>query len=153
VKLLLATFGFGLLSSAVPVANIEAFLAAGTTQNAATWWALAGAATIGQMLGKVGFYLLGRQSLDWAWLRRRTEHGSGAKWWGRLNSMAEQRWEVTWLVVLFSAFVGFPPFAIVSVLAGQLKVPLLAFVVLGSAGRFARFATIVLGMESVLDWI
>jgi hypothetical protein len=97
VKLLLATFGFGLLSSAVPVANIEAFLAAGTTQNAATWWALAGAATIGQMLGKVGFYLLGRQSLDWAWLRRRTEHGSGAKWWGRLNSMADQRWEVTWL--------------------------------------------------------
>lgn len=153
MKLLLATFGFGVLSSAVPIANIEAFLAAGTTQRAATWWALAGAATIGQMLGKIGFYLLGRQSLDWAWMRRRTQHGSGAKWWGRLTWAAGQRREVTWLVVLFSAYVGVPPFAVVSVLAGQLRISLLAFVVFGSAGRFARFATIVLGVESVLDWI
>jgi len=152
VTLLAATFGFALLSAIVPIANIEAFLAAGTAAGSSTWWALALVATAGQMLGKVGFYLLGRESTQWAWVRRRTAGGKAERWLARLTLTAERRPWSTWLVVAASAVVGIPPFAIVSVLAGQVRVPLVVFLVVGSAGRFVRFAAIVLGVESLTEW-
>ncbi len=151
MSLLVATFGFGVLSAIVPVANIETFLGAATTQSGALWWALALAATVGQMLGKVGFFLLGRGSTEWAWVRRRLAKGKGEERLARLTRAAERRPWSTWLVLAASAVVGIPPFAIVSVLAGQLRVPLSVFLVIGSAGRFVRFAAIVLGVESVSE--
>lgn len=151
MTLLAATFGFGVLSAVVPVANIEAFLGAAAVTSGAPWWLLVLVATFGQMLGKVGFYLLGRESLQWAWIRRRVERAEGRRWLARLTRATEQRPWTSWAAVGVSAVVGIPPFAIVSVLAGQVRLSLTAFVVIGSAGRFVRFAAIVLGVESVSD--
>ncbi|MDQ3105042.1 MAG: hypothetical protein M3Q87_07445 [Actinomycetota bacterium] len=151
MTVLLATVGVCLASAWIPVINAEAYLAAVATQQPLPWWALALAATVGQMIGKVGFFLLGRQSLSWGWLTRRMAKANVGRWVDRMTGAAEARPWAAWAVVLASAGVGLPPFAVISFLAGQVRVSLLAFCVLGSAGRFARFAGIVLGVESLTD--
>ena len=148
---LAATFGVCLVSAWVPIVNAEAYLAAVATQQPGAWWALAAAATAGQMLGKVGFFLLGRQSLSWQWLARRMERANVDRWIARMTRTADARPWVAWAVVLASAGIGFPPFAVISFLAGQVRVSLLAFCLLGSIGRFARFGGVVLGVESLTD--
>jgi len=47
--------------------------------------------------------------------------------------------------VFASASSGFPPFAIVAVVAGQLRMSLPLFFVLGLAGRWLRFAAVLGG--------
>ena len=46
--------------------------------------------------------------------------------------------------VLVSAFTGLPPFYIVSILSGTLRIPFLVFFGPGTIGRLARFAIMVL---------
>ena len=48
-------------------------------------------------------------------------------------------------LVFLSAASGFPPFAIVAVLAGQLRMSLTLFFVLGLLGRWLRFAAVLGG--------
>ena len=151
MTILAATVGVCLVSAWVPVVNAEAYLGAVATQQPVAWWALALAATVGQMLGKVGFFLLGQRSLSWRWLARRLAKTKVDRWVDRMTRAAESQPWAAWGIVLASASVGIPPFAVISFLAGQARVSLVAFVVLGSIGRFARFAGIVLGVESVAD--
>ena len=47
--------------------------------------------------------------------------------------------------MFLSAASGFPPFAILAVLAGQLRMSLAVFFVLGLAGRWLRFAAVLGG--------
>ena len=47
-------------------------------------------------------------------------------------------------VTAVSAFVGLPPFAVVSVLAGTVRMRWWLFAVIGLAGRFGRFLAILL---------
>ena len=54
---------------------------------------------------------------------------------------------LTGALVLVSAFSGFPPFAILAVLAGQLRMHLALFFVLGLAGRWLRFTAVLGGAE------
>jgi len=56
------------------------------------------------------------------------------------------------LVLLASATFGFPPFAILSVIAGQLRIALPLFLVTGMVGRTLRFAGI-LGAASWLTYL
>ena len=49
--------------------------------------------------------------------------------------------------MFLSAFSGFPPFAILSVLAGQLRMSLTLFFVLGLVGRWLRFTAVLGGAE------
>ena len=46
-----------------------------------------------------------------------------------------------------SAFSGFPPFAILAVLAGQLRMQLALFLGLGLLGRWLRFTAVLGGAE------
>ncbi len=151
MTVLAATLGVCLVSAWVPVVNAEAYLGAVATQEVVAWWALALAAAAGQMLGKVGFFLLGRQSLSWGWLTRKMARARVDRWVDRMTRAADARPTAAWAVVLTSAAVGLPPFAVISFLAGQVRVSLTAFVLLGTVGRFARFAGIVLGVESLAD--
>ncbi len=48
-------------------------------------------------------------------------------------------------LLLFSAATGFPPFAIVAVLAGQLRMNVALFLVVGTVGRTLRFAAFLGG--------
>jgi len=153
VTVLLATVGVCLVSAWVPVVNAEAYLGVVATQEPVAWWALALAATLGQMIGKIGFFLLGRQSLSWRWLARKMAQTKLERWVDWMTRTADARPYASWSVLLASAAIGIPPFAVISFLAGQVRVSLTAFVVLGSVGRFVRFAGIVLGVESLADMV
>jgi membrane protein YqaA with SNARE-associated domain len=150
--LLLSTFGYCLLSAVFPLANAEAYLGAlaATDHGGSTVWLLAATASAGQTVGKVAFYSLGRSSLNWAWVRKKTET---VKWQARLAKWQEtihgKRWAATALL-LASAFLGIPPLAVVSVIAGQLKSPLPLFVVAVFVGRTMRFAALLGGVDALV---
>jgi membrane protein YqaA with SNARE-associated domain len=151
MTLLLATFGVALASAWIPVIPIEAYIGGAVAESSQSWWALALAATVGQMFGKIFIFELGRQSMEWAWLQRRMAKYDVEKYVTRLTEASERRPYVSDLVVLGSAVVGIPPFAVVSLVAGQLRVSLTRFLVWGSIGRFIRFAAVALGVAQLVD--
>jgi membrane protein YqaA with SNARE-associated domain len=144
MKLIAATFFYCIASALVPVINAEAYVGGvAAVLGGTSTWVVAATAAAGQMVGKVVYYLLGQNSLKWEWVRKKTESerwkASFEKWQRRIGG---NPW-VAALVLLVSASVGLPPFAIMAVLAGQLRVPLPLFVVVGFVGRLVRFASIL----------
>ena len=59
----------------------------------------------------------------------------------RVAAAADRPW-LLGALCLCSAAVGLPPFAIMAVLLGRLRMPVLAFLLLGGAGRLLRFAVV-----------
>ena len=104
-------------------------------------WLLGFAAAFGQMVGKVVWYYLGANSLHWGWVAQGIETPKAQ---ARLETVADPHPRAAGArparLVFASAFSGFPPFAIVAVLAGQLRMSLPSFFVLGLVGRWLRFA-------------
>jgi membrane protein YqaA with SNARE-associated domain len=148
--LILTTFAYMAVSALIPVFNAEAYLAGVAATVVADadpvkLWLLGLLAAGGQMVGKVLWYCAGRYALEWRWLKRRTSsprwQANVAKWQRRIGD----RWWLAALFLLASAVIGFPPFAVMSVLAGQLKVPLPVFVVTGLVGRTVRFSALLSG--------
>jgi membrane protein YqaA with SNARE-associated domain len=142
---LLGVIGVAVASALVPIINIEAYLGVrGSVGGLGNVWVLGFAAAAGQMLGKVVWYYLGASSLSWGWVRRRIETPKAAARLEKWRSRTHERPLVTGSLVLVSAASGFPPFAILAVLAGQLRMSLTLFLALGLIGRWLRF-TAVLG--------
>jgi membrane protein YqaA with SNARE-associated domain len=146
---LLAVLGVGFVSALVPLVNIEAYLGVrGSVAGMQNIWLLGFAAALGQMLGKLIWYSLGASSLRWHWIRRRVETPKARarleKWRGR----TVERPVVAGALVLLSATVGFPPLAILAVLAGQLRMNLAMFFTLGLVGRWVRFCALLGGADS-----
>jgi membrane protein YqaA with SNARE-associated domain len=148
--LILTTLAYMAVSALIPLFNAEAYLAGVAATVAADadpvkLWLLGLLAGVGQMIGKVLWYCAGRYALDWRWLKRRTSgarwQANVAKWQRRIND----RWWLAALLLFASAVLGFPPFAVMSVLAGQLKVPVPVFVVTGLVGRTVRFGALLTG--------
>lgn len=144
--LILSTFLYCIASALIPVINAEAYVAGVGALFHGDQWELLGislVAAAGQMVGKVAYYLLGRSSLNWSFIKKKLESprwkASFEKWQGRLGGNRV----LASFVLLVSALFGFPPFAILSVLAGQMRVPLPLFIVTGLVGRFGRFAAIL----------
>lgn len=147
MKDLLALLVLGFASALVPVINIEAYLAVrAAVGGVAGLWTLAFVAAAGQMTGKLIWYQVGASSLGWGWVRRRVERPKAQArlelWRGRTHD----RPGVAGAVVLASGVLGLPPFAIVAVVAGQLRMNLALFVVLGLLGRWVRFAGVLGGV-------
>jgi membrane protein YqaA with SNARE-associated domain len=140
---LLPTFGYCILSALIPALNTEAYLALLAARKSAPLWPLAIVAAAGQMVGKVVYYYIGKSSLEWQWVKRRTDNPRFqeglAQWRERL---ADRPW-IAGATVFVSASVGIPPFAIVAVLAGTLRMSLTTFVLVGFVGRTLRFASIL----------
>jgi membrane protein YqaA with SNARE-associated domain len=134
-------------SALVPLVNIEAYLgvrgAVSTVSTAERLLLMGLVAAFGQMVGKLVWYRLGASSLGWGWVRRRLENPSAqarlARWRGRTSD----RPLVAGVLVFGSAFSGLPPFAILSVVAGQLGMSVLAFFTLGLLGRWLRFSAVL----------
>ena len=152
MTLLASTLGVCFLSALVPVVNAEAYLGGvGIVVAGVGVWAVSAAAALGQTAGKVIWYFLGRSSLQWGWVRRRTE---SAAWQARFATW-QRRTRGSPLVVsalvFVSAVVGLPPLAVISVLAGQLAMPLAFFVSACFAGRLLRFAAVLGGVAFLVD--
>lgn len=102
------------------------------------------AAGVGQTLGKIAYYYLGKGTLDIAWLHRKAGRtGRWTEWLARWRAKAEGRpWSTAGLVAV-SSFSSIPPFMVICVLAGAVRVPLLTFVLVTLATRTARFLLLV----------
>ena len=143
--LALVVLGFG--SALIPVLNIEAYLAIrAAVSDVDSIWSLALAAALGQMLGKLVWYRLGASSLGWGWVRRKVEKPKAKARLELWRARTHQRPVVAGALVLVSGFSGLPPFAVLSVLAGQLRMNVMLFFTLGLLGRWLRFATVLGGM-------
>jgi len=142
----LALLGLGFLSALVPLVNIEVILAARAAAVATGGlWTLSFAAALGQMFGKVVWYYLGANALNWGWVRRKVETPKAEARLQVWRIRTQERPVVAGGLVFLSAASGFPPFAIVAVLAGQLRMSLTLFFVLGLLGRWLRFAAVLGG--------
>jgi membrane protein YqaA with SNARE-associated domain len=148
VQDLLAMLLWSFTSALVPLVNLEAYLGVrGSVGGMDNVWLLGFVAGFGQMVGKLVWYYLGASSLSWGWVRRRIDKPKAQARLETWRARTHDRPVVAGTLVLASAFSGFPPFAILAVLAGQLRMSLPLFFFLGLAGRWLRFTAVLGGAE------
>jgi membrane protein YqaA with SNARE-associated domain len=151
---LLATTGTALLGSVLPVVNIELYLIGVLSLvDGLPWWALALAATVGQLAGKTLFFMAGKGSVRLGErLGRMTQVPSNnrtARWLEQFRRKAEQR-PVWGLAVLFvGAVTGIPPFTVMSFVSGAAGARLPSFLVVSFVGRTAHFLAVAGAPELV----
>ncbi|GGD06185.1 VTT domain-containing protein [Nocardioides daphniae] len=136
--LVLSTLLCAAVSALFPVVNAEVYVASiAVTSGSSVWLALA--AAVGQMVGKSIWYLAGLGGTRIPWIATKLAR---PKWQARLekwHARTDGRPVATMMLFFVSALTGFPPFAVLSVLAGVLRLRLWVFLVAGTAGRFLRF--------------
>ena len=103
-------------------------------------------AVAGQMTGKCFVYWAGLKGAKAASPRvaRALE-----RWRGRMT----RRPSSPTTIVLFSSLVGFPPFFVITAVAGALRLNFPAFLAAGSAGRLIRFGALVFVPQMVIGWL
>lgn len=135
--LYLSTYSIAVISGFVPVVNIEVYLvwvAAFTPRSQGLPIAIL--ATLGQMTAKTLMYLGGAGILKIT--LRKPEEKIAA-----IQKKFESWKNRTSLFIFLSAFLGVPPFYLVSVASGALKIKLPLFLIAGLTGRFLRFGITV----------
>lgn len=135
--LYLSTYIIAVISGFVPVVNIEVYLvwvAAFTPRSQGLPIAIL--ATLGQMTAKTLMYLGGAGILKIT--LRKPEEKIAA-----IQKKFESWKNRTSLFIFLSAFLGVPPFYLVSVASGALKIKLPLFLIAGLTGRFLRFGITV----------
>lgn len=150
---LLLLLGVSFVSAFVPVVNLEAYLVGQAAIAPGGVVASALVAALGQMLGKAVWYELGANIARVPWLAAKV---NSAKWQAKHDELETQLSGRPWLTagtLLLSAAVGLPPFAIMAVLAGDLKVPRLLFWATGFVGRFVRFFVTLGAADQILAWL
>lgn len=150
MKLLLLTFGFGVVSAVIPIFNMEAYIAvvyARTHGQAALELAFVG--SLGQNLGKLVWFYLCRGALDLPWLKKRLETPRRQAQYERWRGQVEGRPVVSGLLTFVSAAVGFPPFFAMAMVAGTLRMNVVVFFVSGLLGRTLFFWAWLLGVGLV----
>lgn len=143
----LTTFGVSFASAVIPVIPIEIYLL-GAAALAPPPFAipLALAAALGQMGGKVIVYYAGTGAVKLPGKRLQDALQ-------RANEYIATRPKSGGSVMFLSAFIGFPPFVLLTLVAGAARMNLWLFLVIGLVGRFLRFAVIVLAPQAVRPWI
>jgi membrane protein YqaA with SNARE-associated domain len=139
----LSMFGTAVVSAVVPAVNAEVVLLAASAALPLRYaWVLIAAATLGQMVGKVGMFYGGRgvKFLQRGRLKAKVDG---------LGDLMRRRNGATGWFVLTSAETGLPPFYMVSVASGLVGVPIAQFAILGTLGRFIRFAVVVMFPQAV----
>jgi membrane protein YqaA with SNARE-associated domain len=135
--LYLTTYVVGVISGFVPVVNLEVYLvwvAALTPSSKAV--AITVLATLGQMTAKTLMYLAG------AGILKISVKKPGKKLQAVQMKMAQWQHRLG-LFMFMSAFLGVPPFYVVSIASGICRVPLPVFIIWGLVGRLLRFAIAV----------
>ncbi len=146
----------------VPVVNMELTVVAVAGASTVPGWLLALSAAVGQVAGKTLYYLVGAGVISTvpALRRRRGIDGPPSprrtRWSLRLAAVqawAELRPWGPGALTFVSAVTGLPPFAVTSLLAGTLRVPLWLFWATGVGGRFLRFLAVVSAGDRVTEWL
>ena len=134
--LLTSAFAMSVVSGLVPLVNAEV-LVAGAAVAAPPGYVIPVVAvcSLGHMAAKVGLYAGAR------WLPERLPAKARARL-DRASGKTKRLEETGFVLVLVSAVVGIPPFYLITLAAGAMRLNLAGFVVAGLAGRVARFAGI-----------
>ncbi|MFL6156316.1 MAG: hypothetical protein ACJ72D_09505 [Marmoricola sp.] len=152
MKLVLGTFLYSIASALIPVLNAEIPLA-GLPFGGAHAIGIAIAAAAGQTVGKIIWYYAGNHSMKIPWLARKMEtekwKASYAKWHGRIAGRPVMAGTITF----GSAVTGFPPLAIIAVLAGSMRMNLPVFISTVLVGRTIRFWAVIEGASVVKDYL
>jgi len=142
-----ASFVIGFVSGLVPFVNSELYLVAVSTIAARHSLApIALLTAAGQMVAKTILFYAGRGVFN-------INMGKFEK---KIESVQEkfQDWEnKVDALILLSAFVGIPPFYVVSFVAGALKLHYIRFLAAGMVGRSVRFAVIIYFPQLVLKYV
>ena len=144
----ITTLGVAILSALCPLVNLELYLAGiGAFGRSTGFWSVVLLAAAGQAIGKLFWYQVGRSSLNWSFIRRKTESPRWKNQFEKLKRQTERRpWAGVGLVFA-SASAGLPPLAIMAVLTGQLQFSRVAFVVTTFVGRTLCFALVLGGVS------
>ena len=152
MKDVLTLFALGFASALVPIINIEAYLAVrAAVTEVGSVWTLSFVAAVGQMVGKLIWYQIGASSLGWGWVRRKVEKPKARARLELWRSRTHERPVLAGTLVFVSALLGLPPFAILAVVAGQLRMSLTLFLTLGFFGRWLRFVVVLGGVGWLQD--
>ena len=147
MKLVIGTFLFSVASALLPILNVEAYLAAVALKaHNLSDWQLAAVGGAGQSVGKIFWYVAGRESLRIRRIRQKMEtekwQASYEKWHERIVG----RPVLAGTISFGSAVTGFPPLAVIAVLAGTLRMNFTLFMVTVFAGRTIRFWLVLAGV-------
>jgi membrane protein YqaA with SNARE-associated domain len=137
--LLLSTFFYSAGAAVAAFLALEAYLVVAATDNTYPSMVLAAVAATGQVAGKLLWYWAGAGTTLLPWLRHKLESPRAAAAMARWRDRTDGRPVYMGVVLLASAFAGLPPFMVMSVVAGVLRVRLWLFVGTGLVGRFFRF--------------
>ncbi|WP_158843090.1 hypothetical protein [Saccharothrix deserti] len=157
------TFGVAFGSSLLPLISIEIFVVGLVTQQPgiSCWW-IGLVVAVGQVLGKMFYFLAARGSLHLPALLRRKEKPAKPlspwrqKWktrleWVRVRCHRHPQWMFGTHAV--SSVVGLPPFMFTCVLAGLAGMSSWLFVSTGMIGRFARFTVLAASPAALAGWL
>ena len=136
--LVVGTYLYCVGSGFIPVMNAEVYLlAVSATSSPGTLLPLVLAASLGQMTAKSVMYFAGRGVLS-------VPMGRASKRFEATSKKLSDSKLGPGGFMFVSGFTGLPPFYVVSILAGTIRIPYPIFLVPGGVGRFFRFAVIVL---------
>ncbi len=147
MRLVWGTLAYSVLSSVVPVFNIEVYLAALATQiRSGGALPLAVMAGLGQALGKLVWYYAVVKSMNVGWMRRRLEHPRRQEQLQRWETRIAGRPLVSFAVTFVSGLVGFPPLLVIGVVAGAVRMNVAVFFVAIVLGRGLQSWLILAGL-------
>lgn len=132
-----ASFGLAFVSGVIPfLVSIELYLLAVAAFTDASAVAIVCLVTLGQTAAKLVLYLVGRGALNLKWVKK----GAASKAAGAFAKRPGGGLGI----VAASAVIGFPPLYAVALVAGTLRLPLVAFTLIIFAGRLVRFSAVYL---------
>ncbi len=137
----LGTFIVCFVSGVIPIVNAELFLLAlvPVLKTPALEHSAVLAATLGQMVSKIIIFGVCFKGMDNAWIQKKAPKKQVNKWHNRIEKLG---WKMH-LVSFSSAFAGFPPYFVLTVVLGFLRTSWTWFLVTGFLGRGLRFAILV----------
>ncbi|KOX20373.1 membrane protein [Saccharothrix sp. NRRL B-16348] len=156
------TFSVAFGSALIPLISIEIFVIGLVTQQPGiSWWWIGIAVAVGQVLGKMFYFLAARGTLHLpAFLKRKEKPAKPLSPW-RLKWKARLEWvrvrchrHPHWMfgTHAVSSVVGLPPFMFTTVLAGLAGMSSWLFISTSVAGRFARFSVLAASPAAVAGW-
>ena len=152
---LVTSFGYGVLSALVPLANAESYVVVSGMSSIGRAVPIVAGVALGQTLGKVLLFLGVRRGKQFPFVRRerarfrRGTAGPARRKLGEvvtalLRLVGEKRWGLP--IVLLAAVIGLPPLYAVALLAGATRMRLGWFAAVVLVGRTVRFVLVARGV-------
>jgi membrane protein YqaA with SNARE-associated domain len=143
----LTTFVVCVAGAVIPFINTELYLLSVSALSPAAFVPpLVLAATFGQMAGKVGMFYAGRGVV-----RVRSPRLQRAVTALRLR--LDSRPVLSGLVLFSSATLGLPPLYAMAIVCGTIRMSVVSFFVIGSAGRLIHFAVVAALPQYAKGWL